>query len=92
MRSAIALVRSDAAGRRLQSEMYSGISTSIGNFFMVGGSSFPKPSNICDSRGISLSCAPLIFVGLEPVARAIVVPTALIAVLTAGAVIWRPRP
>jgi hypothetical protein len=92
MRSAVALLCSLAAGRRLHREIYSGMSTSIGSFLIVGGSSFLKPAIICASRGTSLSWAPIILVGLCPVARAIVVPTAVRAVLTAAAVIWRPLP
>ena len=92
MRSATALLCVDAVGRKLHTDIYSGMSIPMGSFFIVGGSFFPKPSNICDMRGTSLSCAPLIFVGFVPVARAIDVPTAVRAELTAGAVIWRPRP
>ena len=71
--------------------MYSGMSASTGSFLSVGGSSCFQPSNICESRGKSLS-DPAIFVGLCPRAKAIVLPTAVIALLTAGAVIWRPLP
>ena len=71
--------------------MYSGISASTGSFLRVGGSSCFHPSSICASRGSSLS-DPAIFVGLYPLAKAIVLPTAVRALLTAGAVIWRPLP
>ena len=71
--------------------MYSGMSTSIGSFFIVGGSSSVHPSSICLSRGSSLS-EPTVFVGFIPLAIAIVLPTAVIVLLTAGAVIVRPRP
>ena len=77
---------------RLHNAMYSGISISTGSFLIVGGSLFRKPDSIWASRGIILSWAPAILVGLFPKAKAIVVPTAVSALVTDGAVIWRFLP
>ena len=81
----------DAAGVRERSLKNWGTSDSTGSFFIVGGSSRRIPSSIWLSRGRSLSELSS-FVGLHPVAKAIVAPMAEIALATAAAVILWPRP
>ena len=92
IRSATAQLCSVADGRKLHKAIYSGMSISTGSFLIIGGSVCLNPASNCVKQGIILSCAPVIFVGLEPQAKDIVVAMAVRALVTVGAVTWRPWP